>query len=919
MLRLLGSVRLDDRVLVFERATYLLAILALHGTWVSRDELCLLLWSEDTDVEVARMRLRQLLYRTKKLGLGSDIETQVERLRYTGQSDVQRLQQAFLQRDFAGGLALYRGAFLEGAVPYEIPELVTWLDVERDRLRSEVRSATLELVKQNPKEAQIWLEQLLQLEPMDEELLLLSLKFPKLATRALDWHLAALKAIGLEPEAGLLERFALDTPLESSLILKIPKATSLFIGRQLELEQIASFWQQPENRLLSLLGLGGLGKTRLALEVAEHFAGRVVFVSLVGIEDAQLIPRVLLLQLGLTGDDQQTLLQALENESLLLVLDNLEQVLEVRHLIAKILTFCPKIKILCTSREALGLQAEQRLKLEGLPALAEDLPLAQQAAAQVFLAAARRLEPRYQLVDTDFLALSRIHSAVAGMPLGLELAAGWLRVMPLLEIAQAIEADRSVLQSDAPDVPERQRSFEALFNSSWRLLSPDEQTALCQLALLRGGFTFVLAAQVTGVLTPTLLRLVNKSLLKRSQGKFYLHELIRQHAQSYLSAEARLATLDRVSDGLLELAKEWSDKSYQQEQTRLITALEAQHDNLRMVIEDAFLRSPDRAAALVAYSWDFCTACSYDDQAMDWLARAMAIPAITTEVRGLLLIGFAYVAPKYQRFAEGYAAADEMTSLYSQNTLFLAIANRLRGNLAFYEQNLEQADWFYTLSCNALLDLDVERYACYSSELARIKFLRGDLSTAKVLLEQGIGLARQIDDQATLADALCILAEVQGNLGDFENQHQLLEQAQIYAFNVGNQTLLGKIWVTLAHNAMARGYHEQAGIFLKNGLQVFWERRFLDLAAKVLLEIALFYVVQDPEKALWLAGGIQAHWRKTQTQPGEQQRHILETIRAHSRMEATHYHPLEMQGERLSFDQLVKLALELGVETRVPC
>ncbi len=912
VLRLLGSVQLGERVLRHERATYLLTILAVRDTWVTRDELCLLLWSEDTAFEVARMRLRQLLFRVKKLGLAEEIEVSAERLRFVGQSDLQLMKQAFAQADFLSGLAWYQGALLESVAPYEIPEFLTWLDAERDLLRTEMRHATLQAVKQHPSKALPSLERMLRLEPLDQVLLQTALEFPSLAARALEWHQLALKAEGLEPEPSLTPLVQTNQPNWG-----LPKATSVFWGRQSELEQIAAFWQQPEQRLLSLVGLGGMGKTRLALEVAEQFVGSVVFVSLVNVVDAQQIPQKLLEQLGLSGEDEKTLLMALQNQSLLLILDNLEQVPEVAILIAKILESCPKIRMLCTSRQALGLQAEHVLYLEGLPKLIENTPLLRQPAAQVFLAAAQRLMPHFQLGDQDVEALSSIHASVAGLPLGLELAAGWLRLFTLSEIAQQLQTSSILLSTDAPDVPERQRSFTALFESSWRLLTANEQAALSQLALLRGGFSLEFATRITGVLLPTLLRLVNKSLIRRFDDLFYLHELIRQHAQTYLSQAARQATLDRLSTALLELAKEWSSKSYRQEQTQLSAALEQQHDNLRLVVEDAFLHSKQKAASLVAYSWDFCTSRNYHDQALDWLERALKIPTPDLEVRGLLLIGASYILPQYGRFEESHQAALEIEILYPSSVLYLAVAQRLHGRAALLEQDLVQADQCYTQSCKALFDLDIERFACYSSELAEIKLLRGDLTAAKPLLEQAIGLMRQIGDHATLAQALCSLAEVQGRLGDFGNQQQLLEQAQIFALSVGDQMQLGKIWVALAHNAMAQGQRRQARICLETALRIVWQRKLMTSVIAVLLEVALFEAAVHPQRALHISGGVQSYWRQNRIIPSEQQRHQLESIRAGSQQPASTFHVLELQGEQMELMQLLGIALESDAKPKI--
>ena len=904
MLQLFGNPQLDTQFLPSERVTYLLCILAVRNTWVARDELCLLLWSEDTELEVARTRLRQLLYRAKQLGLASGIEAEPKRIRFVLPSDVQRFMAAVDQQRWQVALQAYQGSLLEGAVSEDVPEFASWLEYERLRFQTDFRQAVLNVVAQNPDVASPYLERMLRLEPLDNDLLQLALQIPSLSSKALDWHNQALRELNLEPERPTLNQ-----------LNALPAATTVFIGREFELETVQRLWQHPENRLVTIVGLGGIGKTRLALELAAMHSGKVVFVRLAAVDQVQLVPKIILEQMGYSpdGNAKKTLLEVLSNEKMLLVLDNLEQLQQIGELIAALLSAAPRLKILCTSREILGLTAEHLLELRGLPALNQDFALGDQDAARVFTSAAQRIQRTFTLENNDFYALQRIHKAVAGMPLGLELAAAWTRVMTLPEIATAIEADFEILSSTAADLPERQRSFKAVFAASWRLLSPQEQAALAQLSLLRGGFQANLAARVAGVYLPIILRLVNKSLVSRSGNTFYLHELIRQNAEPYLSQETRATTVDELLKVVFEQALEWSAKCYTVQHERLSDGLEVMHDNIRVALSAAFDSQTDKAVQLVAHLWYFWYSRGYLEEGIGWLDQAMRQhPSPDTATRIRLLIGFGDVARQFARFNESYAAADEVSQL-SQATndpINLADAERLRGDIALDQQDLERADQHFSAARAAFVDLEPERYATCTNNLGIVKHLRGELEAAKTLLEEALGLMRQRGDPQGIAFALEGLAGVLGQMGDYKTEKALLEQSLQVAKALHDPSQTANCLVSLAANAKNLGKPEQGRALLRQALELFWRSKKILSIGNTALHIANLESQSNPEWALRLSGSVQKHWQQLQILPDEQQHHLIASIRGQSGLEIANLHALELQGQTMSLEEMVLYALK---------
>jgi predicted ATPase/DNA-binding CsgD family transcriptional regulator len=344
----------------------------------------------------------------------------------------------------------------------------------------------------------------------------------------------------------------------------LPTQTVPFIGREVELAQLGALLGDPNVRLVTVLGPGGIGKTRLALEAAtiqlEDFAQGAYFVSLAPLRDAQHIVPTMAQAIGYPfqgggREPKRQLLDYLSEQQVLLVMDNFDHLLESAGLVSEILQATPGVKVLATAREPLNLQEEVRFRVGGLDfpdweALkdavdsqnrADPSDWVEYSAIHLFVLSAQRILPGFAPGASDLKYIARICQLVEGMPLAILLAAVWVEILSVQEIADEIDRSLDLLEAEMHDVPARHRSIRAMFDSTWNRVTDVERDVLMRLSVFRGSFTRDAVQKVTGAGLQTLKTLVDKSLLQRDHeaGRYEMHELLRQYAETQLEASGR--------------------------------------------------------------------------------------------------------------------------------------------------------------------------------------------------------------------------------------------------------------------------------------------------------------------------------------------------------------------------------------------
>ncbi|MBD3369862.1 tetratricopeptide repeat protein, partial [Candidatus Fermentibacteria bacterium] len=373
----------------------------------------------------------------------------------------------------------------------------------------------------------------------------------------------------------------------------LPEQLTPFVGRKREMAELVELISNPSCRLITITGIGGIGKTRLALqlgsELLNEFEDGVFFVPLAGVsESGQVVPAMAeSLKLSFSGRDEATkeLMDYLRGKSMLLLLDNFEHVLDAAAVVSAILSSAPGVAIVVTSRIRLDVSAEHAYELEGLefPPPVSGTPLSEYSSVELFLQSLRRHSPFTETTESDLEQILGICRMVSGVPLGIELAASWVRVLSLGEIIKEIGQGLELLSSQTRDFPDRHRSMRTVFEYSWELLDEADRRSFSDVAVFRGGFTREAAAEICGTSLASLRSLIDKSLLhRRPDGRYEVHELLREYAWEKATQDSNRA--ERVEkahrDHYCGLLHAYRDSVYGSDAPRVYERIAAELGNI---------------------------------------------------------------------------------------------------------------------------------------------------------------------------------------------------------------------------------------------------------------------------------------------------------------------------------------------------
>jgi predicted ATPase/transcriptional regulator with XRE-family HTH domain len=594
---------------------------------------------------------------------------------------------------------------------------------------------------------------------------------------------------------------------------RLPAPPTPLVGREQELRALAQMLKEPQCRIVTLVGPGGIGKTRLALEAGSRLEGAfphgVYFVPLAPTSSARFVVPVIANSISFTfqsahpADPKTQLLNYLKEKRTLLLLDNLEQLLNeqgVPELVAELLQQSPGSKLLATSREPLNVQGEWVFEVRGLP-IPENEDM-KGTSAELFLQAARRTDVGFDPAPDDYPAILRICQLMDGMPLGMELAAAWVRTLSCAEIAAEIEHGLDFLSLSARDMPARHRSMRAVFDHSWELLTGEERSVLARLSIFQGDFQREAAQQVAGAALSTLSALVAKSLVRRSgRERYNLHGLIRQYAALHLGADpaAVAAARQQHYTYYLALAEAAAPHLKGSSQMEWLGRLEQERDNWRAALEWSLAEPDDSALRLAcALRWF-------------WLMRGFF-----HEGRGWLMKALQQERPQTSPPLHRLALSDAAIFYGDQRVYGCALEGLalLTDSLGHHRDAILLAE--HSAEIYRKLG-DKQGQADALMVLGQSLRWQGKESQANARLEQSLRLYREVGDRWNIARSLYRLGDNLSDLGGNALGHAMLEESSSILEQLGDKFILvgllnsrGLVAVNSGDYALARSHFERA-------------------------------------------------------------------------------------------------------------
>jgi predicted ATPase/DNA-binding CsgD family transcriptional regulator len=590
--------------------------------------------------------------------------------------------------------------------------------------------------------------------------------------------------------------------MTTSTITRLPQPPTPFLGREEDLNRLETMLRDPGCQLVTLAGYGGIGKTRLALELtsrlADEFPDGACFVQLQPVDSVGLVPAAICDALGLMAHSQSDiwslLLRYLYDRTLLLTLDNLEHLLDAVDLVAELLDAAPGVKLLVTSREVLNLRQEWAWHMTGLdiPQEASGEDPASASAVRLFIDNARRIRPNF-VPENEMDGIVRICRLLEGVPLAIELAASWTRLLSCDEVAAEIQRGLDFLNSSMRDIPERHRSMRAVFDHSWTLLSETERDVFCRLSVFRDGFDRDAAKHVAGATLPLLSSLMDKSLIRRdANGRCMMHWLLRQYAEDHLATSPEGVSHARDAHSAY-YADFLSNRTYGingGRQIETVQEIRREHSNIRAALRHAIQerRVDDLKRGFYTYTQfsDFQgnyqevieiegeAASILDDSAAD--DRTLGVAAIIYVAKGWHLIRIGDFDGAWHSFHRARIINAELHSellpaFATDPVAGLALVANVRGN---YDVAMELAEESraHAEERDDLYNLQTALYV-----LASTAYAQGDFVVALDYARHCYAVTMQLENDWMMAYALVILGDLARMDSDFDSAREYYQQS----------------------------------------------------------------------------------------------------------------------------------------------
>lgn len=931
-LRLLGAPQiLHDNQPISDlpaaKSQALLFYLACRGRAQSRLALAGLFWPDKSDSE-ARMNLRQALYQLRQIvphlletnrdtiGLVANAPLFVDAVAFEAEARA-GLSQNSAQLHAAA--ERYQGDFLHGFYLEDAPAFEEWMLVERERLRGMALQLFHQLVLLHTQQGDthagiLYSGRLLALEPLREES-----HQQMMRLLALDGQMSAALAQYercrqlLRDELGVAPSTETETlvqmirqgqvtpsrpqPIPLTIIPhNLPPPSSPFVGRERELDALTTLFQRDSARLITIVGPGGMGKTRLSLAFAEQcrqhhpdvYPDGIFFVPLANFTPIPELPitnqmslfmaQTLRLSLDNTGSPKSLLLDYLTSRSLLLVLDNFEHLLAGHLLVAELLQNAPKVHILITSRERLALYEERVFTLQGLalpPAAAWGQENSAEA-VQLFMQAARRVRHQFNPSAEEWPALIALCHLLNGLPLALELAAAWVDSLSLSDILAELQQDLSLLSTHLSNVADRHRSLSQVFDYAWQRLTVEEQQMMGALTVFRGGFTRSAAAAVIGqAISPRILaNLVHKSLvsLDLNRDRYEIHELLRRFtsAKTGHTTTLTLNVAQRHSDYYCQLLRQQEPDLHGVRQEKVVVELSADLENIRMAWQWAVARRDvaKLAAALTPLFHLYDTLSRFLEgeqlfreaaQRLSWDSpdpfEVMTLAHLQAR-QGWFTFHLGQHKESLRLLTRSLAHLREQTTTGPELIFCLNYLGAIMRHQGKYEEATR-----YLQEARQLAEAQSDRYGASVSlnTLGQTAYLQEDFALARDYCQEALRLKREIGDRRGMFYSLTYLGRVAQVQGDQVEAQRLFNECLRISTSMGDRRGMAIAWQNLGDVAMTLRDDAVANVALNKGLTLF--RNIGDRlgSSRCLLRLGQWHTIQKewPAAATHLREGLE--------------------------------------------------------------
>ncbi len=734
---------------------------------------------------------------------------------------------------------LYRGELLQQFYLEDSAEYEEWILVQRESLHQRAMNALTTLANEYElrgdfQAAHRYALRQLELDPWREEAhcqIMRVLAFDGQRSAALAQFESCRKVLaaelGVEPSPttrdlyeqirlGTLQpKTELPTRVSPGPIHNLPVSLTPFIGREQELAELARLIADPECRCITLVGPGGIGKTRLALQAANQhvheFAQGTAFIPLASVASIEAVTPAMASGInfafyGPNGPKIQ-LLNYLRDKQMLLIVDNVEHLLvagsqqdTIADLLIEILQAAGQVKLLVTSREAMNLQGEWSFEVQGLafPEPEQTEGLEEYSAVALFVQRARRARPGFELIAGDKTGIVRLCRLVEGLPLAIELAAAWVRILSPAEIAQEIETSLDFLNAEMRDLPERHRSMRAVFDYSWQMLTEEERRVLRRMSVFRGGFTREAAEAVAGAGLALLSALVAKSLLRRtSEGRYSLHELVRQYVADRLAevSDDEVAARDRHSAYYTEYVARLEGELKGAGQLQALAAIDAEVDNIRAGWRWAVRRGQTGAVRKpIRALWYF-----YDIRG--WFQEAE--------------LTFGWAADQLEGSLIALGRSEPIVDLLS------AYARALQGWFYLRRGQLDQSQALLQSSLATLRVFGLSKeLADVLYYLGAVTWLTGDFPRARAYFLEELAVAEQAGNRWDIGFATLGLALVAQTVGEYEEAEERWQTTLAINRRLGDQRLVAFVLHFYGILKHILGAHLEAQAYIRESLEL---------------------------------------------------------------------------------------------------